>query len=145
VIIASSVNVNQQRGSASMFLDCYRLNLVYRRYFQACTYQYRRQYSDPCLWFYWMSNFQFFVCLCRDVGIGSHMACCCILSFSSVKCICETRRDAGSLPYRSLITLESLCLTIAVWFELTAFGRCNMPTLKSQSNSLRSSPTLPKR
>jgi len=29
--------------------------------------------------------------------------------------------------------------------QLTAFGRCNIPTLKSQSKSLQSSPTLPNR
>ena len=139
------MNVNQQRGSASMFLDCSGLDLVCKRYFGDCTYQYRREYRDPCLWFHRMSDFQFLVRLCRDVGIRSNPTCCCSLSFSSVKCTCETRGDAASLPHGSLRMLESLFLSIAVWFELTAFGRCNMPTLKSQSNSLQSSPTLPKR
>jgi hypothetical protein len=45
----------------------------------------------------------------------------------------------------SLEAIEPRCLAEAAPAPVPPLGRCNMPTLKSHRHSLRSSPTLPKR
>ena len=71
------------------------------------------------------------LCLWTDIDGADMLLLCCL-----VICVYHARQDLES---------GSLHVEMKSFEMLTALGRCSMPTLKSQSNNLQSSPTLPKR